>query len=94
MTPVPVAKFTSSSIPDRGRQCHTTSITSWKTKAPNLQRLLSGLIFNSTYSYRLAVENAGGSLKWTSSANFAFTTLAGLSAPTLGDVNASNTVSL
>ena len=55
-------------------------------------RVLSGLTFNSTYRYRLAVENAGGSLKWTSSAG-SFTTLAGLSAPALGDVNASNTVS-
>ncbi|OUV63921.1 MAG: hypothetical protein CBC82_03825, partial [Cellvibrionales bacterium TMED122] len=55
-------------------------------------RVLSGLTFNSTYRYRLAVENAGGSLKWTGSAG-TFTTLAGLTAPTLGEVNASNTVS-
>ena len=55
-------------------------------------RVLNGLTFNSTYRYRLAVENAGGSLKWTSSAG-TFTTLAGLTAPTLGEVNASNTVS-
>jgi hypothetical protein len=55
-------------------------------------RVLSGLTFNTTYRYRLAVENAGGSLKWTSSAG-TFATLAGLSAPTLGDVNASNTAS-
>ena len=58
----------------------------------SFSRVLSGLTFNTTYRYRLAVENAGGSLKWTSSAG-TFATLAGLSAPTLGDVNASNTVS-
>ena len=55
-------------------------------------RVLSGLTFNTTYRYRLAVENIGGTLKWTSSAG-TFATLSGLSAPTLGDVNASNTVS-
>ena len=40
----------------------------------------------------MAVENAGGSLVWTSSAG-SFTTLSTLSAPTLGEVNATNTVS-
>ena len=60
--------------------------------AGSFSRVLSGLTFNSTYRYRLAVENAGGSLRWTNSAG-TFSTLAGLSAPTLGDVNASNTVS-
>ena len=58
----------------------------------SFSRVLSGLTFNTTYRYRLAVSNAGGSLKWTSSAG-TFATLAGLTAPTLGDVNASDTVS-
>ena len=58
----------------------------------SFSRVLSGLTFNTTYRYRLAVSNAGGSLKWTGSAG-TFATLAGLTAPTLGDVNASNTVS-
>ena len=53
--------------------------------AGSFSRVLSGLTFNSTYRYRLAVENAGGSLKWTNSAG-TFSTLAGLSAPTLGGV--------
>ena len=57
----------------------------------SFSRVLNELNFNSTYQYRLAVENAGGSLKWTTSAG-SFATLAGLSAPTLGDNNASNTV--
>ena len=58
----------------------------------SFSRVLSGLTFNTTYRYRLAVSNAGGSLKWTGSAG-TFATLAGLTAPTLGDVNASDTVS-
>ena len=96
MTPVQVGKvhfFVDSA--DRG----DSNVSAWaqhyilENQSPGtFSRVLSGLIFNSTYSYRLAVENAGGSLKWTSSAG-TFTTLAGLSAPTLGDVNASNTVS-
>ena len=61
-------------------------------KSGSFSRVLSGLTFNSTYRYRLAVENAGGSLKWTASAG-TFSTLASLTAPTLGDVNASNTIS-
>ena len=58
----------------------------------SFSRVLSGLTFNTTYSYRLAVSNAGGSLKWTTSAG-TFATLAGLSAPTLGDVNVTNNIS-
>ncbi len=58
----------------------------------SFSRVLSGLTFNTTYRYRLAVSNVGGSLKWTGSAG-TFATLAGLTAPTLGDVNASDTVS-
>ena len=61
-------------------------------KSGSFSRVLSGLTFNSTYRYRLAVENAGGSLQWTASAG-TFSTLASLTAPTLGDVNASNTIS-
>ena len=57
----------------------------------SFSRVLSGLTFNTTYRYRMAVENIGGSLKWTTSAG-TFATLSGLSAPTLGDVNASNTI--
>ena len=38
------------------------------------------------------MSNAGGSLKWTTSAG-TFATLAGLSAPTLGDVNVTNNIS-
>ena len=57
----------------------------------SFSRVLSGLTFNTTYSYRLAVANAGGSLKWTSSAG-TFATLAGLTAPTLGDVNVTNNI--
>ena len=58
----------------------------------SFSRVLSGLTFNTTYRYRLAVSNAGGTMNWTTSAG-TFATLAGLSAPTLGDVNASDTVS-
>ena len=50
-----------------------------KPNAKSFSRVLSGLTFNTTYRYRMAVENIGGSLKWTTSAG-TFATLSGLSA--------------
>jgi hypothetical protein len=50
----------------------------------SFSRSVTGLDFNSTYRYRIAVANAGGSLKWTSAAG-TFQTLLSLGAPTLGD---------
>jgi hypothetical protein len=53
----------------------------------SFNRIISGLQPNTNYHYRLSVANAGGSLKWTSSAG-TFSTTSSVAPPSLGTVSA------
>jgi hypothetical protein len=77
-------------ISDRG-----TNPSAWSKKFPitnasggTFDRTVVGLNPSTTYYYRFSVSNAGGSLKWTSSAS-TFSTLSGVAPPSLGSLSVS-----